>query len=204
MSQQTAGRHELASESHTLLDELVPAYDVAARHTIWIAADPARVYQAARHADLGRPWLVRFLMALRTGPAWLATRFRRHRGPADPARHRPSVGPVAFTVLAEAPGQELVLGIMGRFWTLTGGLLAASVAQLREPPPAGLAQGFWNFHVEPCGSGTTLSTETRVRCGDPATRRSFTRYWRLIRLGSGLIRGSLLRHIRQRAERRAA
>lgn len=204
MSQHTAGRHELASESHTLLDELVPAYDVASRHTIWIAADPGRVYQAARHADLGRPWLVRLLMGLRTGPAWWATRFRRHRAPADLARHRPSVGPVAFTVLAEAPGQELVLGIMGRFWTLTGGLLAASVTQLREPPPAGLAQGFWNFHVEPCGSGTTLSTETRVRCGDPATRRSFTRYWRLIRLGSGLIRGSLLRHIRQRAEQGAA
>jgi hypothetical protein len=192
------------SEPHTLLDELVPAYDVASRHTIWVAADPPRVYQAARHADLSRPWLVRFLMRLRTGPAWLATRFRGHRGPAHSAHHRPSVGPVAFTVLAEAPDQELVLGIMGRFWTVTGGLVTASAAQLREPPPAGLAQGFWNFHVEPCGNGTALSTETRVRCGDPATRRRFKRYWRLIRLGSGLIRGSLLRHIRRRAERRAA
>jgi hypothetical protein len=185
-------QHELASEPRSLLDELVPAYDVASRHRIWVAADPARIYQAARHPDLSRPWLVRLLMGLRTGPAWLATRFRGHRSS------------VAFMVLAEAPGQELVLGIMGRFWTVTGGLVTASAAQLREPPPAGLAQGFWNFHVEPCGNGTTLTTETRVRCGDPATRRRFKRYWRLIRLGSGLIRGSLLRHIRQRAERRAA
>ena len=83
------GGHELASEPHTLLDELVPAYDVASRHTIWVAADPARVYQAARHADLSRPWLLRLLMGLRTGPAWLATRFRGHRGP----RTAPIIGP---------------------------------------------------------------------------------------------------------------
>lgn len=62
---------------------------------------------------------------------------------------RPSVGPIAFTLVAESPGEEFVLG---------------------------------------------------VRCGDPATRRRFLRYWRLIRPGSGLIRGSLLRYIRRLAE----
>jgi hypothetical protein len=106
-------------------------------------------------------------------------------------------------VIAEAPGEEFVLGIMGRFWTPTGSLVRASVAQLRDPAPAGLAQGFWNLRVEPCGPGTTLSTETRVRCGDPATRRQFARYWRIIRLGSTIIRSSLLRDIRRRAERGA-
>jgi hypothetical protein len=106
--------------------------------------------------------------------------------------------------MAEAPGEEFVLAIMGRFWTPSGGLVKASADQLRSPPPAGLAQGFWNFRVEPCGTGTILSTETRVRCGDPATRRRFARYWRIIRLGSALIRGSMLRHIRVQAEHRAA
>lgn len=188
----------------TLLDKLIPTYDVASRHTIWIAADPARVYEAARHADLSRPWLVRLLMGLRTGPAWLAAVLRGRHVPRASTDGQLSVRPVAFTLIAEVPGEEFILGIMGRFWTPTGGLVKASAAQLRDPPPAGLAQGFWSFRVEPCEAGTTLSTETRVRCGDPTSRRRFVRYWRVIRLGSALIRGSLLRHIRLQAEWRAA
>jgi hypothetical protein len=173
---------------------VIPAWDAASRHSIRIAADPARVYEIASHADLGRPPLVRMLMALRIAPAWLASAVL---GP--PAR-LPACPP-GFTLVAESPGDEFVLGIMGRFWTPTGGLVPATPDQFRQPPPSGLAQGFWNFRVEAVGSGTLLTTETRVRCGDPATRRSFARYWRVIRLGSGLIRGSLLRHIRQQAER---
>lgn len=181
----------------TLLDDLIPAFDASSVHAIRVSADPARVYQAARHAEFGRPFLVRVLMGLRACPAWPAS--KRLAGGIAGTAH-PSVGPVAFTVVAEAPGHEFVLGVMGRFWTPTGGLVKAGPAELREPPPAGLAQGFWNFRVEPSGSGTELSTETRVRCGDPATRRSFLRYWRVIRLGSGLIRRSLLQHIRRQAE----
>ncbi len=176
----------------TLLDAIVPTYDVSSRHTIWVAADPARVYQVARGADLGRPWPVRLLMGLRAIPAWLASGDRR------------ALGAVPFTPIAEAPGEEFVLGIMGRFWTPTGGLVAASADGFRHPPPAGLAQGVWNLRVRPSGTGTELSTETRVRCGDAATRRQFGRYWRIIRPASGLIRGSLLRHIRSVAERHAA
>jgi hypothetical protein len=139
-------------------------------------------------------------MGVRAGPAWLAAALRGRAVRAPSADHQPSVGPVAFTVMAEAAGEEFVLGIMGRFWMPMGGLVRASVTQLRDPPPAGLAQGFWNFRVEPSGAGTALSTETRVRCGDPVTRRRFARYWRIVRPGSALIRGSLLRHIRQQAE----
>jgi hypothetical protein len=193
-----------AAETDTLLDEVIPTYDVASKHTIWVAADPGRVYEAARHADLRRPWLIRLLMGLRAGPAWLAATVRGRAGRAASTDGLPTVRAVAFTMMAEVPGEEFVLGIMGRFWTPTGGLVRASAAQLRAPPPAGLAQGFWNFRVEPCGAGTTLSTETRVRCGDSTTRRRFGRYWRIIRLGSALIRGSLLRDIRRQAERRAS
>ena len=183
-----------------LLDELIPTFDAGARHTIRVRADPARVYEVARHADFGRPWLVRCLMAVRVGPARLAAVLRGRSVPERCEDGAHSVGPVGFTVVAEAPGEEFVLGIIGSFWTLTGGLVQASAAELRNPPPAGLAQGLWNFRVEPSGAGTTLSTETRVRCGDPLTRRRFARYWRIVRPGSALIRRSLLRDIRRQAE----
>jgi hypothetical protein len=190
--------------ARVLLDDVVPTYDVASRHTIRVAADPAVVYDTVRHANLSRPWLVRLMMGVRMAPAMLARAFRGRRPTADPMDGRCSDRPAGFTLIAESPGEEFVLGLMGRFWTPSGGLVAASADQLQLPPPAGLAQGFWNFRVERRGSGTELSTETRVRCGDAATRRQFERYWRIIRVGSGLIRGSILRHIRRTAERRAA
>jgi hypothetical protein len=186
-----------------LLDDIVPTWDASSRHAIWVAANPAEVYQTAREADLGRPWMVRILMGLRAVPAWLATVLHSPRTAADP-RNQKLVGRLAFTLIAEAPGEEFVLGIMGRFWTPSGQVVAASAERFRQPPPPGLAQGVWNFRVTPSGAGTVLSTETRVRCGDAATRRQFARYWRVIRLGSGLIRNSMLRYIRLEAERSAA
>jgi hypothetical protein len=178
------------TESGTLLDDVIPTYDVASRHRVWVAASPARVYQVARQVDLRRPWPVRVLMGLRLIPGSLATVLRAPRRAAT------------FTLIAESPGEEFVLGIMGRFWTPTGGVVPASPDSFRHPPPAGLAQGIWNFRVQSSGGGTELSTETRVRCGDEAARRQFRRYWRIIRLGSGVIRRSVLRHIRLTAEGR--
>lgn len=201
----------------TLLDEIMPAWDAASRHALLVAAPPDRVYAAARHSDLGRPWPVRLLMGLRAGPARLAAMFRRSRGsPTRPAgmsraeshgerphAARRPLGEVGFTPVAERPGDEFVLGLMGRFWIPSGGIVPTAAEDFRRPPPAGLAQAVWNFRVTPIGGGTKLSTETRVRCGDDATRRQFLRYWRVIRPGSGLIRGSILRSIRAAAERDA-
>lgn len=181
----------------SLLDTLIPEYDAVSSHAIRIAASPSRVYAAARHADLGNVPLVRLLMALRSIPASFVPR-RRSAG-ADC-----SIGAADFTLIADVPGDEFVFGIMGRFWTPAGGVVATTAADFHRPPPAGLAQGFWNFRVTACATDSELSTETRVRCGDPVTRRRFLRYWRVIRLGSGAIRTSALRHIRRSAERNAA
>ena len=171
---------------------------------IRVAAGPTQVYAAARHADLGRPWPIRVLMGIRALPAWPGTVLCGSQPVVEATIERRRVGAAAFTLIAEAPGIEFVLGIMGRFWTPTGGLVTANADRFREPPPAGLAQAVCNFHVERQGVGTVLSTETRVRCADAATRRQFARYWRVIRLGSGLIRRSMLRQIRTDAERSVA
>lgn len=149
--------------------------------------------------DLGRPWVVRLLLGLRALPA----RWARAAGgqpPAEGGVTRP-VRAVAFTVIAEQPGVELVLGLRGRFWTPTGGVVTAPAGEFHHPPPAGQAHAVWSFRLEPRDGGTHLVTETRVRCADAATRRSFLRYWGLIRFGSGWTRRSMLRLIRRTAER---
>ena len=49
-------------------------------------------------------------------------------------------------------------------------------------------------------AGTRLSTETRVRCSEDASRRRFRLYWAVIAPFSGLIRREVLRTIRHEAE----
>lgn len=186
--------------SATLLDQLAPNWDVRSHHTLWIAAEPHHVYLTARRYDLGGSWLVRALMTVRAAPAAVAMLFRRRQRHAPCGDGRQSICGASFTLLAEVPGREFVLGLMGRFWTVTGGLVAADAEQFRQPAPSGQAQAFWSFHVVPCHGGTQLYTETRVRCGDDVSRRHFTRYWTVVRLGSHVIRRSILRQIRRLAE----
>src|SRR5207245_10189624 len=67
---------------------------------------------------------------------------------------------------------------------------------------AGYATAVWNFTVDDAPSGSVrLATETRIRCVDAVARRRFRPYWAVVRLGSSLIRISMLRAIAQEASR---
>jgi len=88
------------------------------------------------------------------------------------------------TVLEDVPGEGLILTLSGRFWRLRG----------RGPEPP--ATAVIDFRVQP-GS---LTTETRVHVPHPVSRRKFTRYWRVVRPFSGLIRLLVLRAVKRRAE----
>jgi hypothetical protein len=104
--------------------------------------------------------------------------------------------------VAERPGEELVLGTVGRFWQLAAELRDASAADFARPLEPGLARAAWNFRVVDAGPGNTeLSTETRVQCADAATRRRFRVYWAMVGPASGWIRREILRLIRRTAER---
>jgi hypothetical protein len=185
----------------TLLDDWMPAFDVSARHAIDVRVGAARTYEAARAMDLGAPPLVRVLMGLRAVPALAARALGRRAQVASRGEERAGrPGGLPFTLLADTPGSEFVLGLTGRFWTPSGGIVRAEAAAFRSPPPPGLAHAAWNFRVEPRAGGCILTTETRVLCADAITRAHFLRYWRVVRFGSGLIRRSMLREIRRRAE----
>jgi hypothetical protein len=106
-----------------------------------------------------------------------------------------------FTLLGEQPGEELVLGTVGRFWRGGGETRPVSPASFREPAPPGTAKAAWNFAVgRRPGGGTELRTETRVLCADAASRRRFRAFWLVIRPFSGLIRREMLAAIRSAAE----
>lgn len=194
-----------------ILDELMPRYDVVERHRTVVRAAPSAVYAAVREADLAGGPVSRALLALRALPAALLAVARSPRAALAEWRERRGTRRsvrlaeferAGFRIVAEREPDELVIALLGRFWTPRGGIRPdVGVETFRAGPPAGHALAGWNFSVHARADGLTeLRTETRVWCA-PDARPSFRRYWLVVRPGSGLIRRSMLRAIRRRAER---
>ena len=183
-----------------LLDRFLPEYDVSKRHSIEIPAPRERVFDALSRYDFGSSLVTRALLGLR-GYGW---RRRAAEGEASLSERLVRFG---FTLLGETPGEELVFGLVGRFWRPNGGLRRISALEFESFAEPGFAKGAWNLlgsglHLPHGGSGLhlphcELSTETRVVCFGEATRRKFLLYWRLIEPFSGAIRWSLLRGVRR-------
>ncbi len=108
-----------------------------------------------------------------------------------------------FILLADAPDKELVLGLVGRFWSLSGEVQHLDKDEFRRFNKRGYAKATWNFSLEPLGANATrLTTETRVCCLDEASRRRFRLYWLFISPFSAWVRKKALRIIKSESERR--
>ena len=184
-----------------LIDDYLPEYHAREYHETIVPAGGTQVYAALRTADFGESLIVHTLLGLRGFPAL----FAGSRG--LPGRMRAGEPPRVLTLdafsrggfhlLAEEPGRELLIGLVGRFWTPSGGLTATDAERFRQPLAAGTAKAAWNFTVEEISPGRArLATETRVFCSDGASLRAFRCYWVVIRPFSGLIRRFMLRAVK--------
>jgi hypothetical protein len=182
------------------LDEFLQDHDVNEVHSTRVAAPPERVLAAVRELTSRELPLLVGLMALRTLSAVVLRRspFRLRRDLGRPILEQATRG--GFVVLAERP-DELVLGVVGRFWTSDGGVERVSRDDFAAFDAPGFAKAVMNFHARAVDGGTMLTTETRIRGTDEEARRRFRRYWRVVMPGSALIRRAWLRAIRRRAER---
>jgi hypothetical protein len=177
----------------TILDDVMPEYDVNEVHDLWVQAAPGEAYAAIKEVTAGEVRLFGPLMRVRT--------FGRFRRAFDPAA--PLLGEmlkIGFVPLGERAGEEIAVGAIGHFWSPTGNrpVATADFASFAEP---GYAKAAMNFTVMPEGGGTRITTETRIVGTDADATRRFRRYWLLIRLGSGAIRRSWLKALRRRVER---
>lgn len=179
-----------------LIDDHLPHADFAERHALRVHAPPERAYAVARRLDLRWSLPVRALFALRSLPAL----FTRTRGEKGLGTTMDGLLRNGFVLLDERAPHEFVLGLVGRFWTPAGGIERIHPAEFAVFDRPGMAVAAWNFTILPTDEGSLVATETRVRCTDDAARRSFARYWRVVRPFSGLIRMEALRSIRRTAE----
>jgi hypothetical protein len=181
-----------------LIDSFAPQSDAAELHRIEIAAPADAVYRALWSTDLGGSPVIKTLMGLRSLPEFVLHPKRPlHRSQKISLQTLIDSG---FGKLAEAPGREVVLGIAGRFWRPTGNIFPFEESDFSGPVPEGQARAVWNFAVQQTGERTLLSTETRVICGDRASRLKFRTYWLIVRPFSGLIRRVMLQAVRCECE----
>lgn len=174
-----------------LIDEFLPQFDFAEHHGISINAPAESVYAAIRTLDLSNSKVIRGLFRLRGLPAsGLSLKGLLRMG---------------FIPLGENPSQELLLGVVGKFWTRTADLQRLDPDDFREFDRAGYAKAAWNFALAPQNEGRTrLTTETRIYCTDPNSRRRFRLYWSVIGPFSAWIRRESLRILKDRLEHASA
>ena len=187
-----------------LIDKYAPKADASETHQIEIEADAESVYQKLWTANLAGSAIIKTLMGLRTLPGVLLQPTSLHL--KQPGRWRRTITmqnliDAGFGKLTEEPGKEIVLGIAGKFWRPTGNVVPFDQTNFDGPVTAGLARAVWNFHLQPLGPRRTiLATETRVICGDAASRAKFRVYWMLVRPFSGLIRRLMLQSVKRECE----
>ncbi len=178
-----------------LIDRFAREFDFTEIHRIEIDAAPDVVYDAVWTTDIASQWIVRALVSLRSLPKVLFGAGPAS-GEAPTALRLEGLLRVGFGLLAEDKGREVVLGVSGRFWRPVDNLLPFRREDFDAAVAPGTARGVWNFTVSEVSPGRTLlETETRVVCGDPASRRKFAAYWLFIRPFSGLIRIVMLRAV---------
>ncbi|HEX8710064.1 MAG TPA: hypothetical protein VF723_17615 [Pyrinomonadaceae bacterium] len=180
-----------------LLDEFLPRYDMRERHRTKVRASADVTYAAIRRLDISEARFSMLLFRLRglAGGSFAA----------PPGFNLDDFLQRCFILLGERPNEELLLGLVGRFWTASGGLRRLDREGYRSFDERGYAKAAWNFSLsESTGDSVLLETETRVYCLDEASRKRFRLYWTFIGAFSGLIRREILQCIKRTAERSGA
>jgi hypothetical protein len=174
----------------SLADRYLPTYDVVMRHERCVAVPAATAWAALQRADLGDSPVTRALLTL--------------RGLRRPGARRLTLATLpdaGFVRLDERPDGEVAFGLVGRFWTPSGGRHRITAGEFRDFARPGYAKAVWTFSVAEQAGTTRLATETRVACTDRASRRRFRIYWALVGPFSGLIRRAMLRAVAREAAR---
>jgi len=186
-------------DADPLLDRFMPAYDVAERHHIDVAAPADVTFAAACEQDLMALPLARAIFRARE--VLLGSKRDATMRPHGLLALTKSIG---WGVLAEMPGREIVMGAVTQprqadvvFRSLPPG----EFVRFDEPDYVKIA---WTLRADARGTTTSIfRTETRVVATDAAARFKFRRYWAFLSPGIILIRRASLKPLRTEAERRA-
>ena len=186
-------------EQDPLLDRFMPAYEVAERHRIRVAAPAAMTLAAAKDVQLQGSGLVRIIIRARE--------LILGANPGDRPRPRgllAEVRALGWGVLADVPDRELVAGAVTRPWEANVTFQALPPDQFAAFNQPGYMKIAWTLRADAISATESIfRTETRVMATDPDARSKFRRYWSFLSPGIIAIRWAVLGPLKREAERRA-
>lgn len=158
------------------------------KHSILISASPTKVSALIHDLDASESWIIRMLLALRGIPT-------------NTSKGIDGWKKMGFVVLEHQPDKEIILGLIGQFWKISGKIQQFKAEEFTSFADPKFVKATWNFEVTPHNANQVLlETETRVYCPDENVRKKFKRYWFFIQPFSGLIRMQMLKIIKRKAE----
>lgn len=184
----------------SLLDAVMPEYDVRLHHAVTIHAPAAVAFDAMCHTDFERSPIVQAL--LRARAVILRAKPTTEKMPHALLDQLQRIG---WQIVAQESGRELVFGTVTQPWQANPvfrGLPPDEFARFDEP---GYAKIAFTLRVDPRDPTTCIArTETRVQTTDQESRARFRRYWSFLSPGIELIRIVLLQQLKAEAEAQTA
>ncbi|GGA16843.1 hypothetical protein GCM10008018_71580 [Paenibacillus marchantiophytorum] len=186
-----------------MIDRYMPDYQFGERHEISIHAEQGTVYRAIREVTAMEIPLLRLLFAIRALPSVLMG--KRREALANTLPYVEEMERYGFLLLEEERNWEFVVGVIGKFWRLTGNMpiKLKSADDFNAFVDSRYAKSVMNFSVHEGPHGNAVvRTETRIQTTGSASKVKFALYWAIIYPGSAYIRRMMLKAIKKRAERK--
>ena len=196
-----------------LLDDFLPVYDVSDTVAVVVHSSADDVWEALMAADLvevgrRRP-VVGLLGGLRVLPEVVSHLLHGEPPPRAPKRltlketTTMPLGEGGWRLLGERPGQEIALGLIGKFWRPVIEYASVEAEGFSAFAHPGFAKTVYALEVEPLAEDGCLLTGTmRTVTTDEQARHWFRRYWTFgVGSGAHILVQALLDMVREEAER---
>lgn len=173
-----------------LIDDFMPNFEFGSDSKIDANAAPEAVFRAVKSFNMGESTTIRWLFKMRGIPTENLT--------------LKDFDKAGFKILGEKPNGEIVLGLIGEFKTLTGGLVKIEADKFKDFNTAGFVKAVWNFNLIQMAAGKTrVTSEIRVIGTDAPSAAKIQKFWGMIKPPAGMISNEILKLIKKQAEAEA-
>ena len=195
-----------------IADDFLPVFDVSDEIAVVSTASPSAAWDALTEVDLievgRRKPLVGLLGAVRILPEVVAHLLHGERPESAPEKarlHDLAELPAAtggWILLDERPGEEIALGLIGKFWRPVIEYADVPAERFRDWSEPGFAKTVYNLGVRPLEDGSSLLWGVmRTATTDEHARAWFRRYWTFgVGSGANVLVHGLLETVREAAE----
>ena len=204
----------MTAPERTIAEELLPVYDISDSVATFVRAGRRVTWDALMEVDLieigrSKP-LIGLLGAVRMLPELASHLLHGERPPEAPERltlRNTADVPWqngGWTLLGERPGDEIALGLVGKFWRPVISYANVPATEFKDFAEPGYAKHVYSLRARDAEGGTLLSAEMRVANTDEHARRWFRRYWTFgVGSGAHVLISGVIEEARDDAEAKA-